>query len=104
MHLSIDVLLLILTVLLGAALSRVSLCAVAAVQQCVVARDFSGVQRLLGAASAAGIVLLACSAWAPMRLGLPGALPVANARAVHFGLMIGLALSCELAPLSLIHI
>ena len=28
----------------------------------------------------------------PVCLGLPGALPVANAEAVHFGLMIGLAL------------
>jgi len=73
---SIDVLLLILTVLLGAALSRVSLCAVAAVQQCVVARDYAGAQRLLAAASAAGIVLLACSAWAPMRVSLPGGLPI----------------------------
>jgi aspartyl-tRNA(Asn)/glutamyl-tRNA(Gln) amidotransferase subunit B len=39
----------------------------------------------------------------PVCLGLPGALPVANARAVHFGLMIGLALSCELAPRSIFH-
>jgi len=76
---SIDVLLLIFTVLLGAALSRVSLCAVAAVQRCVVARDYTGVQRLLIAASAAGIVLLACSAWAPMRSGLPGGLPITPA-------------------------
>ena len=36
-------------------------------------------------------------------LGLPGSLPVANARAVHFGLMIGLALGCELAPRSIFH-
>src|SRR6185437_1546447 len=36
-------------------------------------------------------------------LGLPGALPVANERAVHFGLMIGLALGSELAPRSLFH-
>jgi aspartyl-tRNA(Asn)/glutamyl-tRNA(Gln) amidotransferase subunit B len=39
----------------------------------------------------------------PVCLGLPGALPVANARAVHFGLMIGLALGCELAPRSIFH-
>jgi aspartyl-tRNA(Asn)/glutamyl-tRNA(Gln) amidotransferase subunit B len=39
----------------------------------------------------------------PICLGLPGALPVANARAVHFGLMIGLALGCELAPRSIFH-
>lgn len=39
----------------------------------------------------------------PVCLGLPGALPVANARAVHFALMIGLALGCEIAPRSLFH-
>ena len=36
-------------------------------------------------------------------LGLPGALPVVNARAIHFGLMIGLALGCEIAPRSIFH-
>jgi aspartyl-tRNA(Asn)/glutamyl-tRNA(Gln) amidotransferase subunit B len=36
-------------------------------------------------------------------LGLPGSLPVANERAVHFGLMIGLALGSELAPRSIFH-
>jgi len=36
-------------------------------------------------------------------LGLPGALPVANAEAIHYGLMIGLALGCELAPQSIFH-
>src|ERR687894_2382198 len=36
-------------------------------------------------------------------LGLPGALPVANAEAIHFGLMIGLALECELSPRSIFH-
>src|SRR4029077_7675665 len=39
----------------------------------------------------------------PVCLGLPGSLPVANARAVHFGLMIGLALGSELARSSLFH-
>ena len=39
----------------------------------------------------------------PVCLGLPGALPVVNARAIHFGLMIGLALGCELAPRSVFH-
>ena len=39
----------------------------------------------------------------PVCLGLPGALPVANARAIHFGLMIGLALGSELAPRSIFH-
>ena len=39
----------------------------------------------------------------PVCLGLPGSLPVANARAVHFGLMIGLALDSELAGRSIFH-
>jgi aspartyl-tRNA(Asn)/glutamyl-tRNA(Gln) amidotransferase subunit B len=36
-------------------------------------------------------------------LGLPGSLPVLNARAVHFGTMIGLALGSEIAERSLFH-
>ena len=36
-------------------------------------------------------------------LGLPGALPVVNERAIHFGIMIGLALGCEIAERSLFH-
>jgi aspartyl-tRNA(Asn)/glutamyl-tRNA(Gln) amidotransferase subunit B len=36
-------------------------------------------------------------------LGLPGALPVINERAIHFGLMIGLAFGCEIAERSLFH-
>ncbi|HTA06799.1 MAG TPA: Asp-tRNA(Asn)/Glu-tRNA(Gln) amidotransferase GatCAB subunit B, partial [Solirubrobacteraceae bacterium] len=39
----------------------------------------------------------------PVCLGLPGSLPVANAKAIHFGLMIGLALGSELAPRSIFH-
>ena len=39
----------------------------------------------------------------PVCLGLPGTLPVTNAQAIHFGLMMGLALDCELAPRSLFH-
>ncbi len=39
----------------------------------------------------------------PVCLGLPGSLPVANERAVHFGLMIGLALGSELAERSIFH-
>lgn len=39
----------------------------------------------------------------PVCLGLPGALPVTNARAVHYGLMIGTALGSELAPRSIFH-
>jgi aspartyl-tRNA(Asn)/glutamyl-tRNA(Gln) amidotransferase subunit B len=36
-------------------------------------------------------------------LGLPGALPVANAEAIHLGLLIGLALGSDLAPRSIFH-
>jgi aspartyl-tRNA(Asn)/glutamyl-tRNA(Gln) amidotransferase subunit B len=39
----------------------------------------------------------------PVCLGLPGALPVANAQAIHFGLMIGMAVGSELAPRSIFH-
>src|SRR6201985_1620723 len=39
----------------------------------------------------------------PVCLGLPGALPVVNARAVDFAVMIGLALGSEIAPRSLFH-
>jgi aspartyl-tRNA(Asn)/glutamyl-tRNA(Gln) amidotransferase subunit B len=39
----------------------------------------------------------------PVCLGHPGVLPVVNAEAVHFGLMIGLALGCEIAPRSIFH-
>jgi len=39
----------------------------------------------------------------PRCLGLPGTLPVANAQAIHFGMMIGLALGCEIAPRSRFH-
>src|SRR5271169_4533410 len=39
----------------------------------------------------------------PVCLGLPGALPVANAQAVHLGLRIGLALGSDLAPRSVFH-
>ena len=39
----------------------------------------------------------------PVCLGLPGALPVTNAQAIHYGLMIGMALGSELAPRSVFH-
>ncbi len=39
----------------------------------------------------------------PRCLGLPGTLPVVNAQAVHYGIMIGLALGCEIAPRSQFH-
>ena len=39
----------------------------------------------------------------PICLGHPGTLPVTNAEAVHFALMIGLALESEIAPRSIFH-
>jgi aspartyl-tRNA(Asn)/glutamyl-tRNA(Gln) amidotransferase subunit B len=39
----------------------------------------------------------------PTCLGLPGALPVTNAQAIHYGLMIGMAVGAELAPKSIFH-
>ncbi len=39
----------------------------------------------------------------PVCLALPGALPVVNARAVEFGVRIGLAFGCEIAQRSLFH-
>ncbi len=39
----------------------------------------------------------------PVCLGLPGSLPVINAQAIHFGLMMGMAVECEIAPRSIFH-
>jgi aspartyl-tRNA(Asn)/glutamyl-tRNA(Gln) amidotransferase subunit B len=39
----------------------------------------------------------------PVCLGLPGSLPTVNAQAVRYGLMMGLALDCEIAPRSIFH-
>src|SRR5205823_6938615 len=39
----------------------------------------------------------------PICLGHPGVLPVTNAESVHFGLMIGMALECDIAPRSIFH-
>jgi aspartyl-tRNA(Asn)/glutamyl-tRNA(Gln) amidotransferase subunit B len=39
----------------------------------------------------------------PICLGHPGTLPVTNAEAVHFGLMIAMALECTVAPRSIFH-
>src|SRR3954467_5270001 len=39
----------------------------------------------------------------PICLGHPGPLPVTNAQAVHFGLMIAMALGCDIAPRSIFH-
>jgi toxin CptA len=70
------VLLALLTFLLGATLSQVSLCAVAATQQWVVMRQAAGLQRLLLAVSGAGVVLLALSRWLPESALLPPDLPI----------------------------
>ena len=39
----------------------------------------------------------------PVCLGHPGTLPVTNAEAVHYALMIAMALDCEIAPRSIFH-
>jgi aspartyl-tRNA(Asn)/glutamyl-tRNA(Gln) amidotransferase subunit B len=39
----------------------------------------------------------------PVCLGHPGTLPTLNARAVDYGLMIGIALGCDIAPYSIFH-
>ena len=39
----------------------------------------------------------------PVCLALPGALPVINERAIEFGIMIGMALGCDIAERSLFH-
>jgi aspartyl-tRNA(Asn)/glutamyl-tRNA(Gln) amidotransferase subunit B len=39
----------------------------------------------------------------PICLGHPGTLPTVNAQAIHYGLMIGLALECEIASRSIFH-
>jgi aspartyl-tRNA(Asn)/glutamyl-tRNA(Gln) amidotransferase subunit B len=39
----------------------------------------------------------------PVCLGHPGTLPVTNAQAVHFALMIAMAFDCEIAPRSIFH-
>jgi aspartyl-tRNA(Asn)/glutamyl-tRNA(Gln) amidotransferase subunit B len=36
----------------------------------------------------------------PVSLGLPGTLPVVNHQAIEFGLMVGLALNCEIPPVN----
>jgi aspartyl-tRNA(Asn)/glutamyl-tRNA(Gln) amidotransferase subunit B len=39
----------------------------------------------------------------PVCLGLPGSLPAVNAQAIHYGLMMGLALGADIAPRSIFH-
>lgn len=80
---AVDALLLLLTFALGGVLSRISLCAVAGMQQFIAARDHAGLQRLLLAASAAGAVLLMLACAAPDRVLLPGEAPF------HAGIILG---------------
>lgn len=40
------------------------------------------------------------SAVDPLSLGLPGALPVINMQAMEYGIMVGLALNCEIPPIN----
>lgn len=79
----IDALLLLLTFVLGALLSRVSLCAVAAVQQFVVGRDGSGLRKLALAASAAGLSLVLLAGLWPQHVSLPADAPL------QFGVVAG---------------
>ena len=37
----------------------------------------------------------------PLSMGLPGTLPVINKQAMDYGMMVGLALNCEIIPPSL---
>ena len=85
----LDLLLLLLTLALGALLSRVSLCAVAGMQQAISLRNYAGLERLLIAASGAGISLLLLAGLRPDQVWLP--------RDAHFhlgiiggGLLLGL--------------
>jgi toxin CptA len=79
----VDALLLLLTFALGTTLARVSLCAVAGMQQLLTARDGAGVQRLALAASGAGAVLLLLAGVAPDRVLLPTDVPF------HWGIIGG---------------
>jgi toxin CptA len=67
----VDVLLLLLTFTLGALLSRVSLCAVAGMQQAIATRSYDGLERLLLASSGAGLSLLLLAGLLPEHVWLP---------------------------------
>jgi uncharacterized protein len=67
----IDILLLLLTFALGALLSRVSLCAVAAVQQLIIGREAEGLRRVMLATSGAGLSLLLLAVVLPQQVWLP---------------------------------
>jgi hypothetical protein len=86
---AIDAWLLLLAFALGLALARVSLCAVAALQQLIQARRYDGLLRLLLAASGAGVTLLLLAGLAPGRVLLPADL-LAPSSAIAGGLLLGL--------------
>lgn len=75
--------LLLLTFALGALLSRVSLCAVGAMQQLIVGHDTAGLRKLALAASAAGLGLLLFAGLLPDRVSLPADSPL------RFGVVAG---------------
>jgi hypothetical protein len=79
----VDALLLLLTFALGTTLARVSLCAVAGMQQLLTARDYAGLQRLALAASGAGAALLLLAGVNPARVLLPADAPL------HWGIVGG---------------
>jgi uncharacterized protein len=85
----IDGLLLLLTFALGALLSRVSLCAVAAMQQLVVGRSASGLGRLLLATSGAAVSLLLLAGLLPGSVWLPVDAPF-RAGLIAGGALLGL--------------
>jgi len=86
---AIDLLLLLLTFALGLALARVSLCAVAALQQLIDVRQYDGLLRLLLAASGAGVALLLLAGLVPGQVLLPGEM-AGLAGAIAGGLLLGL--------------
>jgi uncharacterized protein len=86
---AIDALLLMLTFALGLALARVSLCAVAALQQLIDARQYDGLLRLLLAMSGAGVTLLLLAGLAPGQVLLPADI-AAHASVIAGGLLLGL--------------
>ena len=82
----VDALLLLLTFILGALLSRVSLCAVAGMQQAIESRSSAGLERLLLAASGAGLSLLLLAGLLPEHVWLP------TDASFHLGIIAGGAL------------
>ncbi len=85
----LDLVLLMLALGLGALLSRVSLCAVAGVQQAVAARNFAGLERLALAACGAGLSLLILAGLLPGRVWLPSDMHI-QAVVIAGGALLGL--------------